>query len=94
MGYVAGFLAPQLIGIAPASTHEFVYPLNQLVYMAKEGTVAADGLLQQGYTITTTLKVEQKQLDEGLMGGIPQARAGRLWTGLATCKLTANKDIR
>jgi hypothetical protein len=82
---VAGLVVPVVISLAPGATREFMFPLKQLVYMAKGRDITLDSLLQQGYTLNASLEVQQKDLDGASMGGIPPPATGRLWTGRLVC---------
>jgi hypothetical protein len=52
--------------------------------MTKSSDIALDSLLRQGYALSASLEVRQKDLDGALMGAIPPPATGRLWTGRLT----------
>jgi hypothetical protein len=80
----AGLVLPEVISLAPGATREFAFLLKHLVYMTKGRDITLDSLLRQGYAISASLKIRQKDLDGALMGGVPQPANGRFWTGRLT----------
>lgn len=83
----AGLLQPEIIRLAPRATREFVFRRGHLVYVDHGTETTLDSLLRQGYTLSASLVVRQKDLDGAVMGGIPPPAAGRFWTGRLTSSL-------
>ena len=83
----AGLLLPEIIRLAPGATREFAFVRRHLVCVDRGAETTLDSLLRQGYTLSASLVVRQKDLDGALMGGIPPPATGRLWTGQLTSSL-------
>lgn len=94
MALARGLVLPVVITVDAGATRELVFPMRNLVYMAKGGEISLKTLLEQGCTFTASLEVRQKDLDGAQMGGIPQPTVGRLCVGLVTCRLDSPRGGR
>jgi hypothetical protein len=77
----AGLVLPEVIRLTPGATREFAFTRRHLLYMSSGAETTLDSLLRQGYALSASLVVRQRNLDGAVMGGIPRPTTGRLWTG-------------
>lgn len=83
----AGLVLPEVIRLAPGATREFAFARRHLLYMKGGNEITLDSLLRQGYALSVSVEVQQKNLDGAVMGGIPRPTTGRLWTGRLAASL-------
>jgi hypothetical protein len=83
----AGLLLPEIIRLAPGAAREFAFVDRHLVYVDSGTETTLGRLLRQGYTLSASLGVRQKDLDGAVMGRISRPTTGVLWAGRLTSHL-------
>jgi hypothetical protein len=80
--FVAGYIEPLLVRLAPRETYDLLLPLNKFVCVLNRKDITLDSLLQKHYSIRASLEVNAESARWGMSNA---AWPGRMqaWTGKA-----------